>query len=299
MEESGNLSPNFDFKTPEEILSEEKSETIENSNVAAPVSTYEETYKPKAAPFTSNIPVPAPPPEGFQAPQEDSIVEAKSDLKPLFSVPTGESHSRVEPFIVSEPIFSKKDKKKQDKQKKKEEREIKLQKEKEEKERKLQEEREEKERKLQEEKERQQKLIEEMKKAKKEKKQKPKKEKSKQLDIATTHLPPTVSPHDSLRSPSLFQTLAQKGDEEENSQTSSFIPFSSPKESKNQEISKLRIIPNVNGVDTHLRKFTPITPQPTTQKKPKSGKKDLIICKNCGGILSSDYAFCNKCGSQL
>ncbi|KKK40223.1 hypothetical protein LCGC14_0681700 [marine sediment metagenome] len=310
VEESGNSSPNFDFKTPEEILSEEKSETIENSNVAAPVSTYEETYKPKAAPFTSNIPVPAPPPEGFQAPQEDSIVEAKSDLKPLFSVPTGESHSRVEPFIVSEPIFSKKDKKKQDKQKKKEEREIKLQKEreekerklqeeKEEKERKLQEEKEEKERKLQEEKERQKKLIEEMKKAKKEKKQKPKKEKSKQLDIATTHLPPTVSPHDSLRSPSLFQTLAQKGDEEENSQTSSFIPFSSPKESKNQEISKLRIIPNVNGVDTHLRKFTPITPQPTTQKKPKSGKKDLIICKNCGGILSSDYAFCNKCGSQL
>ena len=299
-EESSKIPPDFEFKTPEEILSEEKSETIENSKVvdfqSAPVSTYEETYKPKAVPFTSNIPVPAPPPEGFQVPQENSPVEDNSDLKNFLSVPTGESHSRVEPFIASEPIYSKKDKKKQDKQKKKEERERKLQEEKEEKEKKLQKENEEK--------ERQQKLIEEMKKVKKEKKQKTKKEKkerSKQPDIATTPLPTTttVSPQDSGRSPSLFQTLAQKGDDEESPQTSSFIPFRGPKESHNQETSKLRIIPNVNGVESNLRNFTPINPQPTTQKKPKSDKKDLIICKNCGGILSSDYAFCNKCGSQL
>ncbi|MFX1499284.1 MAG: zinc-ribbon domain-containing protein, partial [Promethearchaeota archaeon] len=23
------------------------------------------------------------------------------------------------------------------------------------------------------------------------------------------------------------------------------------------------------------------------------------VCKQCGAVLSSDYAFCNKCGSKL
>ncbi|MHA1782776.1 MAG: zinc-ribbon domain-containing protein [Promethearchaeota archaeon] len=23
------------------------------------------------------------------------------------------------------------------------------------------------------------------------------------------------------------------------------------------------------------------------------------MCKNCGAVLSSDYVFCNKCGSKL
>ncbi len=28
-------------------------------------------------------------------------------------------------------------------------------------------------------------------------------------------------------------------------------------------------------------------------------KRKTIVCKQCGAVLSSDYAFCNKCGSAL
>jgi len=178
---------------------------------------------------------------------------------------------------MPEPIYSKKDLKKLEKQKKKEE----------------------KEKKIQEEKEKQQQLIEDMKKAKKEKKEKTKKEKKAKEEIPVTR---PVSHSTSINSPSsaptLFQTLTQKEDKTAKAQSSHFVPFSETKESQVQETSRLRIIPNAADIESKPSSFTPIQSTPQGEAS-KSGSKELIICKNCGAILSSDYAFCNKCGTSI
>jgi Ras-related protein Rab-11A len=276
----------FEFKTPEDILAEDEAvndlgPTIDSSLETLASST-KEAYVPKATPFTSNIPVPAPPPEDFQVDQSIPMPESKESAPFMTSgePPTNKSDSLVD--YMPEPVVSKKDKKKMEKQKKKEE----------------------KERKLQEEKERQQKLIEEMKKAKKEKKEKSKKEKKEKAEkekkekaekpeIIIPQPAPTTS-DESVSTPSLFQTLAQKEEQVEKIQSTSFVPFSKTVEPQNQEKSRLRIIPNAADIETKPSSFTPIEPP-----SPSPAKKDLIICKNCGAMLSSDYAFCNKCGSKL
>jgi len=160
---------------------------------------------------------------------------------------------------------------------------------------------EEKEKKTQEEKEKQQQLLEAMKKAKKEKKEKPKKEKKAKVEsAAAVSIPPITPVSKPTSTPSLFQALTQKGDETTNAQSSHFVPFSEKKESQIQENSKLRIIPNAADIGSKPSGFTPIQSTPTPQSDgSKSGSKELIICKNCGAKLSSDYAFCNKCGTNL
>ncbi|MFX1454211.1 MAG: GTP-binding protein [Promethearchaeota archaeon] len=271
----------FEFKTPEDILAEEEvlnklGPPIDSSPETFTSST-KETYIPKATPFTSNIPVPAPPPEDFQIDKSIPMQETKTSAPFMTSgePPTEKSDSLVD--YMPEPVISKKDKKKIEKQKK----------------------REEKERKLQEEKERQQKLNEEMKKAKKEKKEKkekPKKEKKEQAvqkEILLSQ-PSLATSDESVNTPSLFQTLAQKEEPVEKIQSTSFVPFSKTVEPQKQKKSTLRIIPNAADIEAKPSSFTPIQ-SPT----PSSVKKDLIICKNCGAMLSSDYAFCNKCGSKL
>ncbi|MHA1985842.1 MAG: GTP-binding protein [Promethearchaeota archaeon] len=285
-------SKEFDFKTPEEILAEETSK----GSVGPPSPTQEsftktdkETYTPKAVPFTSNVPVPAPAPEGFTMGQTTPPTASTSAAPAPFSTFNEQSQPKSDSLVdyMPEPILSKKDLKKREKQKKKEEKEKKLH--------------EEKERKLQEERERQQKLMEE-KKAKKEKKEKPKKEKKEKLgkiDATTSHpTTTTTTPSQSPASPSLFQALTKKEDEIEKSQSSSFIPFSKTENAQIQEKSNLRIIPNAADIENKPSAFTPIQSTPQTQGS-SSERKELIICKNCGAMLSSDYAFCNKCGSQL
>jgi len=285
---SSTIPTNFEFKTPDEILAKEKSEEhtgpIFDSGQDLTIGPNKDTYIPKAAPFTSNIPIPAPAPKGFNIgqvpPPTERISTAPAPVLTSKEQPLAQSESLVD--HVPEPIYSKKDKKKKEKQKKKEE----------------------KEKKIQDEKERQQKLIEEMRKGKKEKKEKPKKEKKakfEQMDAITPQpIPTTTSPSQTPKTPSLFQALTQKEDESEKDKSSSFVPFHKAENAKIQEKSKLRIIPNADDTETKPSAFTPLQSTPQTQNKSStSNKKELIICKNCGAMLSSDYTFCNKCGSQL
>ncbi|MFX1366753.1 MAG: GTP-binding protein [Promethearchaeota archaeon] len=284
IEESEKRPTQFDFKTPEEILSQEEPDQQQfTPSQARSFTGGEETYKPKVVPFTQNIPVPAPPPEQFQSFQE---VSSTQNPPPNFAsslTPTRDSTPKSDSLMdyLPEPIYSKKDKKKLEKQKKKEE----------------------KEKKLQEEKERQEKLLEEMKHVKKEKKEKPKKEKKEKVESKLTKAPvsPQLLPEeDTTSAPSLFQTLSQKTDSTEKTLVESFIPFRAQKESQSQETSKLRIIPNVSDLETkqNIPSFEQKT-APVQPPGPKSSEKEMIICKQCGAALSSDYAFCNKCGSKL
>ncbi len=263
----------FIFKTPEEILANNTSEASTTPNIEP---TLEDPYKPRAVPFTSNIPIPAPAPKDFQPPQEVKPIETSQPKTTpfLFHQDSFSSQANV-PFEEPAQIHSKKDKKKKEKQKKKDE----------------------KEKKLQEEKEKQEKLIEDMKKIKKEKKEKSKKEKVEKVEkiFPKTTLPSQLGPEkDSSTTPSLFQALSQKTDEPEKKVIASFVPFSEKEENKSQESSKLRIIPNIGDSETTPNTFTPIQNNSSTQ-----AGMETITCKKCGSICSSDYLYCNKCGSKL
>jgi len=305
IEEPDEQPAEFIFKTPEEILSNEISEEERLNTIVKP--KIEEAYKPKAVPFTSNVPVPAPAPNGFQSPQEIKPIESIPTKTAPFLIPQDRSESQADVLkeLSHEPLYSKKSKKKIEKQKKKEEKEKKLQ---EEKEKKLQEEKEkklqaEKEKKLQEEKEKQEKLIEEMKKTKKEKKEKPKKVKKEKADqiVSETTIPTQEISGAKTSSPnSLFQTLSQKTEEPEKKSIASFVPFSEGKESEAPESSKLRIIPNVTDTESAHSSFTPIQSTPLIQSEsPKPAGNETTTCKKCGSVLSNDYVFCNKCGDRL
>jgi small GTP-binding protein len=261
----------FEFKTPEEILSKEVPE--EQQFVTSPpaiFSSEEETYKPKAIPFTNNIPIPAPAPEGFESQPITTSIESTPSSAPIHAPQdTIETKSDSLMDYLPEPIYSKKERKKLEKHKKKEE----------------------KEKKLQEEKEKHEKLLEQMKKTKKEKKEKPKKEKKEKVEKVE---PKTPAP-EVVSTPSLFQTLAQKADETE--KTTTFMPFTAKTESASQKTSTLRIIPNVSDIEPKPASFSPM--KPAKPEVTKDAGKEIIICKQCGAMLSSDYQFCNKCGSQL
>ena len=295
----------FIFKTPEEILSNNTSEADTTPNIEP---TLEDSYKPRAIPFTSNIPIPAPAPKDFQPPQEVKPIETSQPKSTPFLVQQ-DSHSPQSNVPFEEPaqIHSKKDKKKKEKQKKKDEREKKHQEEKEKQEnlvedmkKEKQKKKDEKEKKLQEEKEKQEKLIEDMKKIKKEKKEKPKKEKVEQIFPKTTLPSQLASEKDGSTTTSLFQTLSQKTDEPEKKVIASFVPFSEKEESKSQESSKLRIIPNVGDLETTPNIFTPIQSISHIQDNSSTqAGMETIACKKCGSVLSSDYLYCNKCGSKL
>ncbi len=272
-EESTEQAAEFIFKTPEEILSNEMTEEERVTTIVEPKT--EEIYKPKTVPFTSNVPVPAPAPKGFQSPQEIKPIESTNTKTASFLIKQdpSESQATVLKDLSHEPLYSKKDMKKIEKQKK----------------------REEKEKKDKEEKERQEKLIEDMKKTKKEKKQKPKKikkDKKEQITPETSFPTQKTSGVEPSSPGSLFQTLSKKTEEPEKKSVASFVPFSKTKESETQESSKLRIIPNITDTESGITSFTQ-----NEQSKPAG--KDTTSCSQCGSFLSSDYAFCNKCGSKL
>ncbi|GAH76348.1 unnamed protein product, partial [marine sediment metagenome] len=57
---------------------------------------------------------------------------------------------------------------------------------------------------------------------------------------------------------------------------------------------------NVADIEADSSTFTAFTSiQPIQEEKPKSKSSDLLVCEQCGTILSSNYAFCNKCGNKL
>lgn len=277
-EESVSQPAEFIFKTPEEILSNELS--VEQITHVSE-STIEEQYKPKAAPFTSNVPIPAPTPIDFQTSQDNKPIETTAPREAPFLLTQESPDAKIKSNVEPSPINSKKDKKKMDKQKKKDE----------------------KEKKHQEEKERQEKLIEDMKKIKKEKKEKPKKEKKDKIEnaISETFIPSQKTSEVENSSPSsLFQTLSKKTEEPEQSAVTSFVPFSEKEESKTQKSSKLRIIPNTGNKQPSPTSFTPIQSTPLIQtENSKSAGKETSTCKQCGSVLSSDYMYCNKCGTKL
>ena len=108
---------------------------------------------------------------------------------------------------------------------------------------------------------------------------------------------PQVSP--SSEPSSLFQTLTQRTEEIPVESSASFVPFTATKRVDEEEKSKLRIIPNVADIDSNFTSFTAITSSHSVQEeKQKEKKKDLLICEQCGTMLSSDYAYCNKCGNK-
>ena len=80
---------------------------------------------------------------------------------------------------------------------------------------------------------------------------------------------------------------------------SAFVPFMATSQADGSESSKLRIIPNIADID-----ITPIpsAPEPefsTPIPQKKEKRKEIRICSQCGAMLSTDYAFCNKCGGKL
>ena len=295
----------IEFKTPDEILIKEsvKSELVS-------LTSDDTVYKPKAIPFT-NAPEPAPPPKEFQRPPSEKptestsihtpfrVIKREEPPKPQPASITFEPSPKPQPDTTSRsPIFqpqtapgstsdslidympqtiiSKKEKKKKAKEQKKQEKEAaKI----------------EKEKKISEEREKQENLIKAMKKSKKEKQTEPKKTKPSSL--------PTVS-KPKVGMDSLFQTLSQRSEVESQSQSVPFMPFTGERKTKEEGASKLRIIPNVADVEANSNSFTAFTSaQQIEEEKPKSKSKDLLICEQCGSILSSDYAFCNKCGNKL
>jgi small GTP-binding protein len=300
----------IEFKTPDEILIKE---TLK-SEIEGLVNDDDKVYKPKSIPFTSNVPEPAPTPKEFQSSYSEKPVE-RSHMQTPFRVIKREEHPKPQPasmtiepnkkpqldvtdkspiFPTTEPsasasnslmdympeaIISKKEKKKIAKEKKKQEKEqTKIQKEK----------------KTIEMREKQENLIESMKKTKKDKKEKqvaPKKTKPSQITTPIKRQPEMNS---------LFQTLAQKTEDTISDYSVLFKPFVGESKIREEGTSKLRIIPNAADIASEPNSFTAFTStQPFQEENSSSKSKDLLICEQCGSILSSDYAFCNKCGNKL
>ncbi len=313
----------FEFKLPDEILSKsEKEEPAISAAPKMPETIETPAYVPKAIPFSSNVPVPAPTPLDFQAAKSE-ISATPEPPAPTFSnslFPTNPAPaSTAIPFsstldstpetksdslmdYMPETILSKKEQKKLEKQKMKEEKERKIQEAKDAKEKAIQDAKDAKERAIQEKKDAKERKIQEAKDAKeakekaiqdakdekeraiqekKDAKKKKKKKKGKDggeeedLDLSATIAAPT----------SFFESLDNKP--EETKPTAAFIPFTAS-ETETSETSKLRIIPNVADIG----EISSLPPQPVA----KSG---LVVCGECGQELSSDYAFCNKCGAKL
>ena len=125
------------------------------------------------------------------------------------------------------------------------------------------------------------------------KEKQPKKKKSKPSETSA----PSISKPDTG---SLFRTLTQKTEDTSTNLGVPFMPFIGESKTKEEGKSKLRIFPNVADIEADSSTFTVFTPtQPIQEEKPKSRSSDLLVCEQCGTILSSDYAFCNKCGNKL
>ncbi len=346
------VSSDIEFKLPDEILAEtskkEEGFEITPPPVKPKVAESAPVYTPKAVPFSSNIPVPAPAPEGFKA----ALGEKPAKASPFIPVAPEEA-SIPNPILASaeqkqesladympEAIMSKKEQKKLAKQKAKEEKEQAKQKVKEEKEKakldkeqkikdakekafkeiedkkkakedmvlKAKEEKEkfkqDKEQKIREAKEAAEREVEEKRKAKEEKSKKGKKVKEEISEEVTA--PESVSapsPTPAPAAPMFFQAISSKAEAANASKPAPFATFmGGAKNPDKSEGSSLRIIPNIvdsENVNISSSKMTPVPTFSPEKQEQKPKKKEVIICKQCGALLSSDYAFCNKCGAKL
>jgi small GTP-binding protein len=265
----------IDFRTPDEILSELPKENSPKTPIfSEAIQTEKENYVPKSAPFTPNVPTPVPAPKEFQDKQSKTssptpfrVINPEESPKPKsssmpFLTPPSEPTQEIQSDSLVDYMPKTIISKKEKKKIEKEKKKLEKEKLKIEKEKKLQAER-------------------EMKHAKKSKGDSKKTES------------PTISQGNTL-----FQTLTHKT--EENSMTEkseSFVPFIGTEKKEDKKSSTLRIIPNVADIEPEPSGFTALTPP--QEDTPKAQSKDLLVCEQCGAILSADYAFCNKCGNKL
>jgi len=269
----------IEFKTPDEILSQKGDQIARAPSFMPSQDTSEsittETYKPKAIPFSKGTPIPVAPPKEFRTERVEKSVETTPSAtpfrvvkKPEFPKPKPASMTfepEQEPIsMASESSFIFQPSSNQSSQRSSES------------------------------------LVDYMPQTIISKKEKKKKEKEKKKKKKGKEKEEKVETSKVSDRPSLFQALTQRFEETETKESTHFIPFLGPKETKTEESSTLRIIPNVNDIENAPSDFTVITATPSAKEKEVKAKStDLIICEQCGAILSSDYAFCNKCGSKL
>jgi small GTP-binding protein len=267
----------IEFRTPDEILSQKSDKVTPVPSFFPSQDTYEshskETYKPKAIPFSKGSPIPVPPPQEFRTENVEKSVETTSSATP-FRVVKKEEPTKPKPASMtfkseSEPIPTSSESSfffqplpAQPSQSKSDS------------------------------------LVDYMPQTIISKKEKKKKEKEKKKKKKGKEKEEKIAPSKLSETPSLFQTLTQRSEETESGESSPFIPFLETKQTKAEEPSTLRIIPNVADIENESNDFTVLTSTPPV-KELKSKSKDLIICEQCGAVLSSDYAFCNKCGNKL
>jgi small GTP-binding protein len=255
----------FEFKTPDQILSEEAEEKGPQLFSSEINESEGETYKPKTIPFTSNAPEPTSPPEEFQKPpREMAQVEEKKDMIPFLGSESKSSKSSslfdyLPKTYESEETKKKKKKKKKKKSKKKEK-------------------------------------VEEVEKVEDT-------EPHPFVAFQRVSQQGTSSNEDEASNQQpLFRALGRKTQKSEQTDKNSSFLFRDSEESPQEEshtepASNLRIIPNVEDVEPQSSEVNTPTSQP--QSKRKSKETDVVICSHCGAMLSSDYAFCNKCGAKL
>jgi small GTP-binding protein len=252
----------FEFKTPDQIMSEgvkEESPQLFSSETSEGEG---ETYKPKTIPFTSNAPEPTSPPEEFQKPpREMAQVEEKKDMIPFLGSSSKSSKSSSLFDYLPKTYES-----------------------------------------------------EESKKKKKKKKKKKSKKKEKVEEVKDTEPHPFVAfqrvsqqeegsnEQEASTQQPLFSALGRKSQDSEQADKGSPFLFKDSEKTSKQEgqaepASNLRIIPNVEDVESQTSEVNTTPSQP--QSKHESKETDVVICSHCGAMLSSDYAFCNKCGAKL
>jgi small GTP-binding protein len=260
----------IEFKMPDEILLDKSEQFISKPKTPTffePKTVEGTKYVPKAIPFSTNIPTPVSGPREFQGAQAKNVSSKRAPQ----SAPSQEIEPESESLVdyMPEVIISKKEKKKIAKEQKK----IEKQK-----------------AKIEKEKQKQDKIIEE--------KKKYKKDKTEKVEIGSEMIFPT-STHAIPTSNSLFQALTSRA-EDEKELPKKFTSFIASEDVKEKSSTKLTIIPNIADIEKGSLGSKPlISSQGPAKEDVKPSSKDLLICEQCGAILSADYAFCNKCGHKL
>ncbi len=246
-----------------------------------PKTSEGEKYKPKVIPFSPKTPTPVPPPKDFVRPVvEESPMEESKERTPFIIPPskkTEETPSSSLPFmnrsvpVAEAPSESKeresplefassKEISKKEKKKK-------------------------------------------AKKKKKEGKEKKMKEEIPEKPVFFDAIESTIKQKE-VRKPdlskpksSLFETLTQKSESPIPEKPSFFQEISRQATTPKKEF-KLEVIPSPEEPGL-TPPPSPASSFPSMQERREKQPEDIVICSNCGAILSRDYMYCNKCGSKL
>ncbi len=237
-----------------------------------PQPTQGESYKPKVIPFSSKTPTPVPPPKAFHKPTIEESPVKEPEVAAPFILPKRETPTETRtpstPFtgFPTAPISESSETTPED-------------------------------------------ASEELsKKERKKLEKRKKKEKTKE----------NISGEEEITSPSFFAAI-QKPVEEKEQMAEEGAPKSNLFEtlSKKSETSipsketapapfgflEKAASPKTSETFSSVKKEGSSIPSTFAslgaQKKAEEKNKDIVICRNCGAILSKEYAFCNKCGSAL